>query len=78
MIAIPFDRITGSDTSPHSMRVFIVNAKSPNLARTLEYAKHFIKCCEWIYDIPADWRNVEIEKKYGEHSICIYKDDVDW
>lgn len=79
IIAIPYPPIITGDYPPNTILVFIVNAKSPNLARSLEYAEHFIKSYEWIFRvIEADWLDPEIEKQYGEHSICIYKDQVNW
>lgn len=65
MIGIPYNPIIGNETTyePNTMLVFIVNAKSANLSRALEYAKHFVKSYEWIYDvIKTGWSDPEIEK----------------
>lgn len=79
MIGIPYNPIITGEYEPNTILVFIVNAKSAHSLRALEYAKHFVKSYEWVYNvIETGWSDPDIEKKYGEHSICIYKDEVDW
>ena len=79
MIGIPYNPIITGEYEPNTILVFIVNAKSAHSKRALEYAKHFVKSYEWVYNvIETGWSDPDIEKKYGEHSICIYKDEVDW
>ena len=79
MIGIPYNPIITGEYEPDTILIFIVNAKSAHSKRALEYAKHFVKSYEWVYNvIETGWSDPDIEKKYGEHSICIYKDEVDW
>lgn len=75
MIAIPYpERIYNGS---NEISVFVINAKSPVLDRTLDYAEHFIKSQEWISSLDTSY-NPELDKLYGEGSLGILKDDVDW
>lgn len=80
MIGIPYNPIITGEYESNTVLLFIVNAKSEHCSQALAYAKHFIKSYEWLYDAikTGSYENPDIVKKYGEHSICIYKDDVDW
>lgn len=79
MIAIPYDPFVTGEYEPNTIIVFVINAKNAFSLSALEYAKHFVKSYEWIHHVvKTDWSDPDIEKKYGEHSICIYKDQVDW
>lgn len=79
MIAVPYDPIITGRNPPDKISVFVVNAKSEYLLRALEYAKHFVKSYEWLYSvIQSGWQNPDIIERYGESSICIFKDDMDW
>lgn len=76
MIAIPHDPFAPSN---HGIRCFIVNANTPDLSRCLAYAEHLVKSCEWVYKVvKTEWIDEDIVEKYGDRSVCIYKDEVDW
>lgn len=76
MIAIPYvDKIyDGAD----EMSLFVVNAHSNVLSSALAYAQHYIKTYEWYYQLPTSYENPEMVKKYNDHSIGIFKKDIDW
>lgn len=73
MIAIPYGELIYN--GPNEISVFVVNAQSPVLPKALAYAKHFIKGAEWSYSY---YQDPEIVKTYNDHSVAIFKKDVDW
>ena len=76
MIAIPYvDRIYDG---AGEMSLFVVNAHSSVLSNALAYAKHYIKTYEWDDQLPIYYENPEIVKKYNDHSVGIFKKDIDW
>lgn len=81
MIAIPYHE--WNYNGENEISVFVVNAKSPFLARTLTYAKHYIKCNEWseygtytYYSDPDEIKKYLSDFKIGYSAIL--KKDVDW
>ena len=75
MIAIPNGESLYNGPNEHC--VCIVNAKSPALPQTLSYAKHYIQSYDWANALESSY-NPELQKKYGEGSLGILKEDVDW
>lgn len=74
LIAIPFVPFGGEESDP--MQVFVVNAKSIYIQKAMDYAKHFIKSYEWIYDrLKYQDTPSEILNTLG---ISMNKDDMDW
>ncbi len=75
MIAIP----NGENlyNGPDERCVFVINAKSPAIPQALAYAKHYIQSYDWANALESSC-NPELEKKYGEGSLAILKEDVDW
>jgi len=73
MIAIPYGELIYN--GPNEISLFVVNAQSPALPKALAYAKHFLKGAEWSYSYQQD---PEIVKTYNDHSVAIFKKDVDW
>ncbi|MEG0504410.1 MAG: hypothetical protein RR547_07160 [Raoultibacter sp.] len=81
MLAIPYHE--WNYNAENEISVFVVNAKSPVLARALAYAKHYIKCNEWNeYGRDTYYSNPEEMKQYlSDYEIgylAILKKDVDW
>lgn len=74
MIAIPYDQY--ANLRPDETLALVINAHCANPQRVMEYAIHWMKSYEWMYDratqndTPAEHR-----KKYG---ISLYKYDMDW
>ena len=73
MIAVPYGELIYN--KPKEISLFVVNAQSPALPKALAYAKHFIKGAEWSY---SGYQDPEIGKVYNDHSVAIFKKDVDW
>ena len=82
LIAIPYHHFTYDHGDEIS--VFVVNAKSPVLARALEYGKHYIKCFEWqSFGRLTHYSNPEIMRQLHNKNFQIggggiLKEDVDW
>lgn len=76
MIAIPY--VNSIYDGADEMSLFVVNAHSNVLSSALAYAKHYIKTYEWEYQLPRSYENPEMIKKYNDHSIGIFKKDIDW
>ena len=76
MIAIPY--VDSIYDGAGEMSLFVVNAHSSVLSNTLAYAKHYIKTYEWDDQLPMYYEDPEIVKKYNDHSVGIFKKDIDW
>lgn len=74
MIAIPYAQY--ANLKPDNTLVRVINGQCDNTDRAMEYAIHWMKSYEWMYDrainndTPADHR-----RKYG---ISLFKYDMDW
>ncbi|MCI5956461.1 MAG: hypothetical protein MRZ54_05705 [Clostridiales bacterium] len=75
MIAIPNGESLYN--GPDERCVFVINAKSPAIPQALAYAKHYIQSYDWANALESSC-NPELEKKYGEGSLAILKEDVNW
>ncbi|MCI5956463.1 MAG: hypothetical protein MRZ54_05715 [Clostridiales bacterium] len=73
MIAVPYGELIYN--GPNEISIFVVNAQSQSLPKALAYAKHYVKGREWGY---SDYEDPEIVKKYNDHSVAIFKENVDW
>ena len=75
IIAIPDGESLHNGPNEHS--VFVINAKSQVIQQALAYAKHYIQSYDWANSLES-FCNPELQKKYGEGSLAILKEDVDW
>lgn len=74
MIGIPYNPIITGEYEPDTILVFIVNAKSAHSKRALEYAKHFVKSYEWVYNvIETGWSDPDIEKSMASTPFAFTK-----
>lgn len=75
MIAIPNGESLYNGPNEHC--VFVINAKSQRIRQALAYAKHYIQSYDWANSLESSC-NPELQKKYGEGSLAILKEDIDW